>query len=231
LFFSSRINSTAFKALASIGFFRDFNGKVTRNKALYDYEIYRVLTQAEKKWLATNYESKKWKNFTSALIDLAPTKKEGGGTSKQERKQIISNEINLLENPPYSLEDEPTWLIDQEVKFLGCPVTLSKIDVSDTSAANTTCKEIVNGKHGQNLCVVANIQRVSDYKISKGDSKGQTMSFLTIEDDTCVLDSVIAFPKTKQKYKYILYEGNNLILCGSVSKNDSSFIIEKIHEV
>jgi len=231
LFFSPRINSTAFKALASIGFFRDFNGKVTRNKALYDYEIYRVLTQAEKKWLANNYESKKWKDFTSALIDLAPTKKEGGGTSKQERKQIINNEVNLLENPPYSLEDEPTWIIDQEVKFLGCPITLSKIDVSDTSAANTTCKEIINGKHGQNLCVVANIQRVSDYKISKGDSKGQIMSFLTIEDDTCVLDSVIAFPKTKQKYKYILYEGNNLILCGSVAKNDSSFIIEKIHEV
>jgi len=150
---------------------------------------------------------------------------------KQNLLQIIQNEINLLENPPYSLEDDPSWLIDQEVKFLGCPVTLSKIDVSDTSAANTTCKEILNGKYGQNLCVVANIQRVADYKISKGESKGKIMSFLTIEDDTCILDSVIAFPKTKQKYKYILYEGNNLILCGSVAKNDSSFIVEKIHEV
>jgi DNA polymerase III alpha subunit len=231
LFLSPNINSTAFKALASIGFFRDFNGKITRNKALYDYEIFRILTKAEKTWLLNNYKDKKWKNLTSALVDLAPTKKEGGGTSKQERKQIIENEISLLNDPPYDLNDDPSWLIDQEVKFLGCPVTLSKIDTSDTSAANTTCKEIVNGKNGNNLCVVANIQRVADYKITKGDSKGQTMSFLTIEDDTCILDSVIAFPGVKQKYKYILYEGNNLILCGSVAKNDSSFIIEKIHEV
>ena len=231
MYLSPSINSTAFKALASIGFFRDFNGKITRNKALYDYEIFRMLTKAEKTWLLDNYKDKKWKNLTAALIDLAPTKKEGGGTSKQDRKQIIENEINLLNDPPYDLNDDPSWLIDQEVKFLGCPVTLSKIDTSDTSAANTTCKEIVNGKSGNNLCVVANIQRVADYKITKGDSKGQTMSFLTIEDDTCILDSVIAFPSVKNKYKYILYEGNNLILCGSVAKNDSSFIIEKIHEV
>ena len=231
LFLAPLINSTAFKALSSIGFFRGFNGKITRNKALYDYEIYRVLTASEKKWLLSNYSNKKWKTLTSALEDLAPMKKEGGGTSKQERKQVIENEINLLNNPPYSLDDDSSWLIDQEVKFLGCPVTLSKVDISDTSAANTTCKEILNGKTGNNLCVVANVQRVADYKISKGESKGQIMSFLTIEDDTCVLDSVIAFPKIKQKYKYIMYEGNNLILCGSVAKNDSSFIVEKIHEI
>lgn len=231
LFFGAKINSTSFKALSSIGFFRDFEGKISRNKALYDYEIYRVLTKAEKNWLLKNYSEKKWKDLECALIDLAPTKKEGGGTSKQERKQVIENEINLLQNPPYDLDDDPSWLIDQEVRFLGCPVTLSKIDTSDTSAANTTCKEIVNGKNGQNLCVVANIQRVSDYTITKGESKGKVMSFLTIEDDTCILDSVIAFPKIKYKYKYILYEGNNLILCGSVSKNDTSFIIDKIHEI
>jgi DNA polymerase III alpha subunit len=230
IFFSPKINSSGFKALASIGFFRDFNGQVTRSKALYDYEIYRTLTKAEQSWLTKNYENKKWTNLIEALTDLAPTKKDGGGTSKQERKQIIENEIQLLQYPPYDLDDDPNWVVDQEAKLLGCPISLTKAETTDMSAANTTCKEIVNGKHGSNLCVVANIKRLADYKIKKGESKGQTMSFLTIEDDTCVLDSVIVFPRTKAKYKYILYEGNNLILCGTVQKNDGSFIIEKIHE-
>lgn len=230
LYLSPKMNSTAFKALASIGFFRDFNGNITRNKALYDYEIYRVLTKAEQTWLHKNYESKKWPDLISALKDLAPTKKEGGGTSKQDRKQLVENEIQLLMYPPYDLDDDPNWIVDQETKLLGCPITLTKAETSDMSAANTTCKEIVNGKHGSNLCVVANIKRLADYKIKKGESKGQTMSFLTIEDDTCMLDSVIVFPRTKAKYKYILYEGNNLILCGTVQKNDGSFIIEKMHE-
>lgn len=231
LFIGSNISSTAFKALASIGFFRNFKDNVTRNKALYDYEIYRTLTKAEQSWIIANYDNKKWASFIDCLKDLAPTKKEGGGTSKVDRKQAIENEIQLLANPPYDLEDDPTWIIDQEVKFLGCPVTMTKVETSDTSAANTTCKEIINGKKGKDMCIVANIQRLSDYTINKGESKGQVMSFLTIEDDTCILDSVIVFPKTREKYKYVLYEGNNLIFCGSVSDKDTSFIVDKIHEI
>ncbi len=231
LFFGPKINSTAFKGLASIGFFRDFNGRVSRNKALYDYEIYRTLTKAEQAWLHKNYADKKWQEFIDALRDLAPTKKNGGGTSKIERQQLVENEIQLLSNPPYDLSDDPSWIVDQETRLLGCPVSISKVEMSDTSAANTTCKDIVNGKKGKGLCVVGNIQRLADYKIKKGESKGKFMSFLTIEDDTCILDSVIIFPKVKDKYKYILYEGNNLIFCGSVNKNDSSFIVEKIYEI
>lgn len=230
IFFGSKINSTAFKALASIGFFRDFNGSISRTKALYDYEIYRTLTASEQKWTQNNFNSN-WQDLSECLLALAPTKKEGGGTSKLERKQVVENEIKLLLNPPYDLTDDPSWVIDQEIKFLGCPITLTKIETSDTSAANTTCKEIVNGKRGKDLCVVGNIQRLTDHKITKGESQGQLMSFLTIEDETCMLDSVIIFPSVKEKYKYILYEGNNLIFCGSVSKHDTSFIVDKIHEI
>ena len=110
-------------------------------------------------------------------------------------------------------------------------MSLSKVDTSDTSAANTTCKDIVNGKKGKNLCIAGNVQRLSEYTISKGDSKGKVMAFLTIEDETCILDSVVIFPNVKQKYKYILYEGNNLIFCGSVAKHESSLIVDKIYEI
>ena len=55
LFVASRISSTSFKALASIGFFRGFNGSITRNKALYEYEIYRTLTKSEQTWIVNNY--------------------------------------------------------------------------------------------------------------------------------------------------------------------------------
>jgi DNA polymerase III alpha subunit len=230
VYLNSRISSSSFKALASIGFFRGIKDKVTRNKCLYDYEILRSLTKSEQTWLETNLATKGWASLQDALKDLAPTKKEGGGTSRADRKQAILNEIQLLSNPPYELVDDPSWVIDQEVKFLGCPVSLTKVETSDTSAANTTCKDVVNGKKGKDLCIVANIQRVSDYKIKKGESKDKIMSFLTIEDETAILDSVIVFPKVKEKYKYILYEGNNLIFCGYVNNNDSSFIIEQIHE-
>ena len=230
LYLSSRINSTAFKALASIGFFRDFNGSISRTRALYEYEIFKTLTLAEQKWLTEEYNTLQWTNLLQALRSLAPTKKLGGGTSKKERQQIVENEIQLLLNPPYSLEDSTKWIIDQEIKFLGCPITFTKVETADTSLANTTCKEVANGKKGNNICIVANIKEISEYTIKNGESKGQKMAFLTIEDDTCILDNVVAFPSIKEKYKYILYEGNNLVLCcNSKGKNDS-LIIEKIME-
>ncbi len=231
LFFADKISSTAFKALASIGFFRDFDGKIERNKALYEYEILRTLTKAEQAWVKEQYHKYKWRDFVTCLKALAPTKKEGGGTSRIARSQIVENEIQLLLDPPYDLEDDASWIIDQETKFLGCPITISKIETSNTSHANTSCKDIINGKKGKNLCVAASVGRIAEYKIKKGEQKNKMMAFLTVEDESGILDSVVVFPKVKEKYKYILYEGNNLVFCGSVSKNDDSLVVDKIYEI
>jgi DNA polymerase III alpha subunit len=228
---SQKISSTAFKALASVGFFRGFDGSITRNRAIYEYEIFRSLSKGETSWVIENYPNKKWKSLVDCFVDLSPAKKNGGGTSRVDRSQAVQNEIHFLQNPPYDMDDDPSWVIAQEVKFLGCPVSLSKIEASDTSSANTTCKEVVDGKKGKGLCVAGNINRVSNYKVKKGESKGKYMSFLTIEDETCSLDSVIVFPKTRDKYQYVLYEGNNLVFCGSISDKDDSFIVNKIYEI
>ena len=136
----------------------------------------------------------------------------------------------MLQSPPYDLSDDPAWVIEQETKFLGCPVSLSRIDAADTSIANTTCKEILNGKVGKGLCVAANVNRLANYRVKKGKTQGQLMAFLTIEDESCSIDSVVIFPEAREKYKYVLYEGNNLLFCGNVQK-DNSFIVDKIHEI
>ena len=232
VYLAPKINSTAFKALASIGFFSTRITGVTRNQALYEYLIFRELTKTEVKWVTANYPDKKWNKLGDCFADLCPTKKLGGGCSNINRSQIVENEIEMLKNPPYDLSDDPAWIIDQETKMLGCPVSLSRIDAVDTSIANTSCKDVMNGKKGKDICIVANLQRVANHKINKKGSaqKGRVMSFLTIEDATCSLDSVIVFPDTRDKYQFILYEGNNVMLCGEVGK-DSSFIVDKIHEI
>ena len=227
---SPMINSTGFKALCSIGFFSTKSTGVTRNKALYEYMIFKNLTKAELKWVTENYKSRKWKTLTDCFTDLAPTKKEGGGTSKVDRKQVIENEIHFLQNPPYDLSDDPEWIIEQEKKYLGCPISLSRVESSDTSHSNTTCKEILDGKHGKDICIVANVSRMQKHKCKKGKSAGKEMCFLTLEDETCSIDNVVVFPEATEKSKYILDEGLNLLFCGEVEKN-GSFIINKIHEI
>lgn len=230
VYIAPKINSTAFKSLASIGFFSTTSTNVSRNKALYEYLITRELTKSESKWVTDNYGSKKWESLYDCLIDLSPTKKRGGGTSREQRSQVILNEADLLKNPPYDLSDDPAWIIEQETKFLGCPVSLAKVESSDTSSANTTCLDVLNGKTGKDICIAANVNRVNNHKVKKGKTKGKLMSFLTIEDSSCSLDSVVIFPEAREKYQYVIYEGNNLLLCGEVEKNNS-FIVNKVHEI
>jgi DNA polymerase-3 subunit alpha len=229
VYLSPRINATAFKALCSIGFFSTKSTNVSRNRALYEYLIFRELTKAEANWVQRWYPEKLWDSLYECLQELAPTKKMGGGTSKVGRMQIIHNEAEMLQNPPYDLSDDPTWIIEQETKFLGCPISLSRIDAVDTSIANSTCKDILSGKRGKDICIVANVNRLVNHTVKKGESKGKLMSFLTIEDQTCSLDSVVVFPRARSQYQFILYEGNNLMLCGEVQKD--SFIVNKIHEI
>ena len=231
VYLSPKINATAFKALCSIGFFSTVATNVSRNQALYQYLIFKELTKAEVNWVRKHYPEKQWESMSSCFLELAPIKKQGGGTNRVDRSQIVENEAHLLVHPPYDLSDDPAWIIEQETKFLGCPITLSKIESSDTSTANTYCKDIVNGKVGTKISIAANVNRVTNYKVKKGKTKGKIMSFLTIEDETCSLDSVIIFPEAREKYQYIIYEGNNLMFCGSVNKKDNSFIVEKIHEI
>ena len=58
IYLSPKINSTSFKALASIGFFSTKSTGVSRNKALYEYEIFRILTKKEQEWVNNNYSAK-----------------------------------------------------------------------------------------------------------------------------------------------------------------------------
>jgi len=231
LYLTPKINATAFKALCSIGFFSTKATEVSRNKALYEFLVFRELTKAELDWAQRWYYEKQWKTLQECFTELAPTKKEGGGCSRVARSQIIRNEIQMLNSPPYSLSDEPAWIIEQETKMLGCPISLSKVDAVDSSAANTTCKEILNGRNGKNLCVIGNIVRVTNHKIKKvGKNKGKLMSFMTVEDASGSIDSVVVFPDIREKYHFILYENNNLMLCGDVNE-DNSFIVNQIHEI
>lgn len=231
IYISNEVNSTAFKALCSAGFFCYNNNGLTRNRAIYEYKIFSSLTKSEMEWVKKEYPQRQWKDLESCLTDLAPVKKLGGGTSKLERSQAIINEIHFMKNPPYSLEDTPAWIVAQEKKLFGCPLSISSIESSDTSSANTTCKEISNGKTGKFLCVAATIKRMNTCKVKNGKSKGELMSFLTIEDESCVLDNVVVFPMTRKQYEYCLYEGNNLLICGSVNKSQAGFLIEKVYEI
>ena len=232
LFVSSKCTKSGFDPLCSVGFFTTKETGVNRNTAQFQYDTFRVLNKNELAWAIEQYPKRKWKTLKDCLVDLAPTKKEGGGTNTVSRENKIKNEIHFLDNPPYELVDDPQWVIESEIALLGCPISMSKLETSETVfTSNSSCKEIVDGKFGSNISVAGNVYRVNHHKTKKGKSAGELMSFLTIEDETGTLDSVIVFPKVREQYSWLLYEGNNLLFHGEVKRGEGSLLVDKIHEI
>ena len=151
---------------------------------------------------------------------------------RKDRLHDLNSLIESLKNPGYHFDDSPSWLAQQEEKYLGIALTCTKIDEYDISNANCTCKEFVNGfnsTHG--ISIAAQIEGVREWKIKNGKSKGQKMAFITISDSSCSLDNTVIFSEEWLKFKQHFKEGAVLLLRGSRDKKRNSFLIKSVHKI
>jgi DNA polymerase III alpha subunit len=230
IFLSKEIVSTNFKALCSVGFFESLNVKETRTRMLYEYGIFKGLKDGELKWVQDNYDKFKWTSLVTCLRDLMPTKKNGGGTSTIGRSNAISNEILLLESPPYDLDvDDPNWVLDTEKDLLGCEISTDKYAVPRI-LSNVTCQEACNKSNMSNSRMCCSIVSINTHTIKKeGANKDREMVFLTVKDDTGLFDSVVVFPDAREDHKFSIFENNNVLLIGHIK--DGSFIVTDMKDI
>jgi DNA polymerase III alpha subunit len=215
------INSTASKALIEAGAL-DFTKK-SRNSMLYEYELASQLTAKELQFIKNNISSSK--NFKSDIIYLL----EFGKLTKN-RKNIIQNILNVLNNPPHSLKDNPEWIADAEYSALGCSLTCSKVDMYDISMTNISCKDLKNSNMFDNVILGGEVEYANVTKTKTGQNPGQEMCFVSLSDSTGVAESIIFFPEQYQKYKNILFTGNVIIVKGKRTKNNKEgLVVEKAY--
>jgi hypothetical protein len=92
---------------------------------------------------------------------------------------------------------------------------------------NLDCKQYKNTYIDKNIIIAGEVTNVNMVKTKKGKNPGQEMAFVTIEDSTGILDSVVFFPEKWEEYKHHLFERNILIFVGSKTKNKDAFVVEK----
>ena len=231
---SHKINVRVMTALISVGALSHL--KISRNKMLYELETWQKLTDKEREWVIERRDQ--WGDLSSALKMLAPTKKLGGGTFNVTRSELVSDLVLLIENPPYSLDDSPSWVSSTEKEYLGISLTYSEVDACDTGASNCTCKEFFDGKDG-NIILAIQIARANEYTVKRGRSKGQKMGFLSVEDGSGALDNITVFSDEWKKNKPLLYEGNTVLLHGGRSDSKGKrrsqsydgFVVKKVFQI
>jgi DNA polymerase III alpha subunit len=218
--------------LISIGFFSHL--PESRQQMLDQFDTWNSLTKKEQEWAVDSYS--KYKNLTILLKAMTPTKKKGGATFNANRSSILKDLVYHLENPAYSLKDDPEWVIRTEENYLGVSLTYSRIEIYDTHLADTNIREFIDGKKKSNAKIAVTISEVRRYTIKSGKMEGLEMAFLCVEDDTGTLDTVTIFSEKWKEYKSQLYEGNNVILCRASSRRkgrrmDDGFIVDRVIEL
>jgi DNA polymerase-3 subunit alpha len=212
------INSTAAKALICCGALDYF--KKNRTEILFEYELSINLTKKEKEYCQELID------INSNLSDIF-TYLINHSKTNIKRKKIIRDLLAARINPPFSLLDKIDWLADNESSALGVAISCSKLDTYDIAMTNTNCKEFKNTTHIKNILIAGEIANINIVKTKTGQNPGQEMAFVSIEDQTGMLDSVIFFPNKYEEYKHHLFESNILIFSGNKAKAKDGLIVEK----
>tara|TARA_R100001377_G_C3194757_1_gene112225 strand:+ start:483 stop:2075 length:1593 start_codon:yes stop_codon:yes gene_type:complete len=228
---SNKANSRMLTGLISVGFFSHL--PESRQRMLDELDTWSNMTKKEIEWAEDNFD--RFDNLISLLTAMAPTKKQGGSTFNSKRSQILTDLVKHCKNPSYALNDDSGWVIRTEQNYLGVALTYSKVETYDTSVANTTIKQFVEGKRG-NIKMAITVSEVKRYVAKKGKAKGLEMAFLNVEDNTGTLDTVTVFSDQWKSFKNLLYEGSDVILVGQDSKKkryqlDDGFIVNNVIEL
>ena len=214
------INSSAAKSLILSGAM-DFL-KISRNKMVFDLNLIAELTQRETEKCAELLSVHKIKDITTLLRLLLDKTK----ITKNRQPKILSI-INQTVKPPYSLEDEPEWISNNERDLLGVSLTVTKTDLYDSSYANTDCKDIKNFPNNKQFFIVAEIDQMSVIVTKRGKTPGKEMCFLRLSDSFGSLDSAVLFPEEFAEYKELLEDGRVLMFSGQKSGKNSTAVIKK----
>jgi len=188
------VNKKAFESLILAGVFDCF--KISRSKMQHHFNLIKEFTKRETGWLKNykeSYPDKTAVECIEAMIEASTVKSKTRPIFRQARIPVIEDLLTTYDNPGYDLYDSPSWVSKVEEELLGISLTCNKVDEYDTSRANCTCKEFIDGFNSQKGIVLAvKIDSVREWTIKKGKAKGMKMGFVTVSDTSCSLDSVTA---------------------------------------
>jgi len=219
-----KINKQSMVSLISVGGFSGENNSKYRNEMLYEFSAWKTLTAREIEWIKENRDG--CDSLLGCIRHMINNFK-----ITTNRLQKLADMQQMLENPPYSLEDSAQSIAENEEKLLGCALTCGKTDYLDNNLVNSVCKDVALGIIKGKVNLAVQINSVREYKTKKGKNPGQIMAFLGVEDSSGHLDSATIFPEDYDKNKNLLVEGNTVLLVSETSKRDNGIIIKDVQQI
>lgn len=224
IYFSNTVSQTVVNNVIAAGA-TDYMGN-SRNNKIHEYNEWRNLTASEQKWIKENCQQQS--NLLNAIKIMLDQKPRLTTSRRAKVEDVVRN----LRVPPYPTTDDAYYIASFEHELLGVPVTCSKLDTCNTNLEpDTTCKEFLQGKSGKMLLSVE-ILTINESIIKRGKTKGKTMMYLSLEDDTGSIDTAVVFPNVLEGNEAVLIEGNTVMLNGHRDKKyTESFVVDKVIQI
>jgi DNA polymerase III alpha subunit len=114
--------------------------------------------------------------------------------------------------------------------YFGIPLTV--YDKGLVIEADTIpCIEVINLQADSNVKLAGIIENVGYTKIKRGDSKGKTMAFIDLSDNSYLLRGMIAFSECYEKYGEHILKGTAVTILGRKMKDGNSIIVNCVRRL
>lgn len=181
---------------------------VSRARMCFEYSKWQELTDREKEAAKTVNA-----DLVTILERVGKVKSEGGVAANAKRAQAIADIVCSIKSPPFSLQDTPEQIANNERHYLGVSVRFNKVDACNFAEATKTCKEVALSKTVHDAVLVVELGDVLEILVKNGKNAGRKMARCQVSDGTAEIDCTV-FSDQYEQFGYLLIPGNTVSIKG-----------------
>jgi len=187
-----------------------------RVKLLSWYKVFGILTKREREFMFAHLAA--GSTLNEALNDLLDSK-----VPNKSRKPRINEAIQEIAR---ELGGNPKKMcIAWEKYYLGIPLSGSLVDLHYNPRVNIKLKNMGRLQNKTDGCIGVVIEKIHKIK----DKNHNEMCFLTVSDDTYMVDSIVVFSSIYNRVGWIIEEGKPVLITGK--KDRDSFLVRGIYHL
>jgi DNA polymerase-3 subunit alpha len=189
-----------------------------RIRLLAEYKLVGILTERERKFIFEKLDNDEATTIRDAYKLLI--------ASKIPNKARLPRILEQAEEVNRDLSGTPKKMrIAYEKHLLGIPLSGSLVELYENPEVSIKCRDFHRIREGTKGSIGVVIEGIRTIK----DKNGNHMAFLTVSDETYMLDSVVVFASFYNKLAWILKEGIPVLISGK--KNRGGLVVHNIRHL
>ncbi len=146
------------------------------------------------------------------------------------RRRVALNALLEEYSRKSPFADNPALYQVWEKFYFGIPLTANDMGLA-VDSDTTPCIQVINMPPNSYVKVAGIIEHVGYTKIKRGDSKGKTMAFIDLADNTYILSGLIAFSECYEQHGQNILKGTAVSISGRKMRDGNSIIINSVEKL